>query len=206
MPWLVLLALALGACFLAGFAVRARAQEENGGAVTVERMSHASNVEIERMLRDVETRPLPELKMGAMCYKPAAPAPVTEYVCPACGEKSLYPTENDPWRTPVNDLELLRRNVADAATAAASHGATVSLDETQFCRKCLPDFADSPKAIIVVRLPDESENRTATSSVRDLWILRDFFGGKNVLVGGNESESPLKGCLPRLRELLGLEK
>ena len=47
--------------------------------------------------------------MGAMCYDMCMPPPVTEYVCPVCGEKTLYPVPEGHWSTPLNSLEDLRR-------------------------------------------------------------------------------------------------
>lgn len=204
MPWILLLALMVGALCCAGVAVRAQAQEEGKAPVTVKKVSKASNAEIERMLRAVETGPVPELKMGAMCYAPMPMVSKVEYVCPTCGEKTLYVADaSHPWTLALG-VESLRRAQTAAQEAARLHGVSVALDEKQFCRNCLPGFTNAPQAALVVRLPDGSERRTEAIDVQDLWCLRDFFSGKNVLVGGNDSESPLKGRLPRLRELLGL--
>lgn len=203
MPWLLGMAMVLCGIGLAAFALRANAQAGPGG-VTVEKVSQASNAEIERMLRAVEAGPVPELKMGAMCYAPLPPMTHYEYVCPVCGEKTLFAAEARQNWIPATVIDSLRRARDAAAAAAAKVGAAVALDEKQFCRKCQPGFADVPQAAVVVTLPDGREQRTEAIQLQDLWILRDFFGGKNVLVGGNESESPLKGSLPRLRELLGM--
>ena len=85
MPWLIALILVAGGLCLAGLAMRAQAPDGQG-PVTVAKVSNASNAEIERMLRKIETSPAPEPKMGAMCYRVSMPEPITEYVCPVCGE------------------------------------------------------------------------------------------------------------------------
>ena len=205
MPWLIALVLILGGLCWAGFAVRAQAQEKKA-PVTVEQVSNASSAEIERMLRDVETRPAPEPKMGAMCYKVAMSAPATEYVCPVCGEKTVYPLGEKQWQTPLNGLEDLRSLQAKAQEQAQRRQASVTLDEKQFCRQCLPDFTNTPQAVLVVELPDGREQRTERVGENDLRMLRDFFAGRNVLKGPQDDEEPLKNELPRLRELLGLEE
>ena len=205
MPWLLGMAVVLCGIGLAVFAVRANAQAGPGG-VTAEMVSKASNAEIERMLRTVETGPVPELKLGAMCYAPLPPMTRYEYVCPVCGEKTLYAADAEQSWIPATGIDAMRRARDGAAAAATQAGAAVVLDEKQYCRKCLPELARAPQAAVEVTLPDGHVQRTEAIQLQDLWILRDFFSGKNVLVGGNESESPLKGSLPRLRELLGLEK
>lgn len=203
MPWVIGLAVLLGGVLLAMQAVRAQGGPGEPG-ITVERMVQASNAEIERMLGEVEARPAPEQKMGAMCYEMVMPSPVTEYVCPACGEKTLYPVAKDPWQTPLNHLEDLRRVQAEAQVEAAKRGAAVELDEKAYCRNCGPAVVDVPAAVLVVRTPDGRQARTEVFTADDLRLLRDFFAGKDVKVGPQDDETPLKRSLPRLRNLMGL--
>ena len=202
MPWLIAMLVVCG-IGLTVFAVRANAQEGTGG-VTVEKVSRASNAEIGRMLQQVETAPAPAPKMGAMCYAPLPPVTHYEYICPVCGEKTLYAAGTNQFYGPAATIEAFRRARDAAEAAAAKVGAAVALDEKQYCRKCLPDFTNTPQAAVAVTLPDGHVQRTEAIQLQDLWMLRDFFSGKTVLVGGNDSESPLKHDLPRLRELLGM--
>ena len=202
MPWLIAMLVVCG-IGLTVFAVRANAQEGTGG-VTVEKVSRASNAEIGRMLQQVETAPAPAPKMGAMCYAPLPPVTHYEYICPVCGEKTLYAAGTNQFYVPAATIEAFRRARDAAEAAAAKVGAAVALDEKQYCRKCLPDFTNTPQAAVAVTLPDGHVQRTEAIQLQDLWMLRDFFSGKTVLVGGNDSESPLKHDLPRLRELLGM--
>lgn len=201
MPWISILLLAIGAMLFAGLAAKTHA-EEASPPVTVKRMTRASNEQIERMIDELETQPAPEAKMGAMCYEMAMPTPVTEYVCPECGAKSLYPKLEGEWAMPLNDLETLREAETAAQAAAEELGATVYLDEKQFCRQCQPEFEGTPHAVLVTRLPNGRQKSTEDFTVRDLWILRDFFSGKDVVVGSQAGEKPLKDELPRLRELM----
>jgi hypothetical protein len=203
MPWMIGLAVLLGGLLLAVQAVRAQGWKGEPG-ITVERMVQASNAEIEMMLGQIEARPAPEQKMGAMCYDMCMPSPVTEYVCPACGEKTLYPVAENRWSTPLNHLENLRRLQAEAQAEADKRGASVALDEQAYCRNCGPTFVDVPAAVLVVRMPDGRETRTDVFTEDDLRLLRDFFAGKDVKVGPQDDETPLKRSLPRLRNLMGL--
>lgn len=201
MPWISILLLTLGALLFAGLALRARAAEDQG-PVTVNTMIRASNEQVERMIDRLEARPAPEAKMGAMCYEMVMPTPVTEYICPVCGAKTLYPVEEDQWQTPLNRLEELRAVEKEAQEAAAKLGTIVDLNEQQFCRQCRPDFEGTPRAILITRLPNGRRKEIEDFTVRDLRILRDFFLGKDVVVGARDDEEPLKDQLPRLRELM----
>lgn len=205
MPWMIALILVMAGICFTGFMMRAQAQEGKP-AVTVETVTQASNPEIEQMLREIETRPAPEPKMGAMCYDMAMPSPVTDYVCPICGEKTLYPVAENKWSTPLNNLEELRELQAKAQKAASKREASVTLDETQFCRKCMPGFTNVPQAVLVVSTSEGCEQRTERFSAYDLMMLRDFFSGKAKVIGYTEDQQPLKEYLPRLRELLGLKE
>ena len=202
MPWLIAMVVVCG-LGLTVLAVRANAQEGAGG-VTVEKVTKASNAEIQDMLQKVETAPAPAPKMGAMCYAPLPPVTHYEYVCPVCGEKTLYAAGTNPYYVPAASIVAFRQAREAAQEAATKAGAAVALDEKQYCRKCLPDFTNTPRAALEVTLPDGHVQRTEAIRLQDLWMLRDFFSGKAVLVGGNDSESPLKNDLPRLRELLGM--
>ena len=205
MPWMIGLIVLLGGLVLAVQVVRVHGREAEAG-ITVEGMARASNAEIERMLERIETRPAPEMKMGAMCYDMCMPPPVTEYVCPVCGEKTLYPVLEGDWSTPLNSLEDLRRMQAQSQGEAGKRGASVELDEKAYCRNCQPTAEAHPAAVLVVRLPDGRQTRTEDFTEDDLGLLRDFFAGKDVKVGAQDDEMPLKESLPRLRELLGMAK
>ena len=95
---------------------------------------------------------------------------------------------------------------AQAQGEAGKRGSSVELDEKAYCRNCQPTAEAHPAAVLVVRLPDGSQTRTEDFTEDDLGLLRDFFAGKDVKVGAQDDEMPLKESLPRLRELLGMAK
>jgi hypothetical protein len=90
--------------------------------------------------------------------------------------------------------------------AGTVSGLELSLDETEFCKKCAPD-AETPKLTLVVRYPGEKEpHRTRGVSVNDLKLIREFLAGKKKHTYSNDAEEPLKKHVDRIGELLGLGK
>lgn len=190
----------LGLMCLLGVACSRRPSE--GGAtqtpVTAQSLRSMSRQEVLGMLKTLETRRAPEPKMGAMCYAVAAPPQRAEYVCPKCGEKTLY-TKDDAvfiaW-----EIEACRREFE--ILKDQSH-LSVALDESEYCAHCSP-VATKHQLALVVTYADGSSHTTSPVSRYDLRILRDFLSGRTSFDTLNEGSAPLKGELPRLRELLGI--
>ncbi len=173
----------------------------------------ATRAELAQRLKRLAASPPPaKLAPGAMCYAPHAPDLRFEYVCPTCGERTVYDwlrtgqgrdadrdivctqtTETFP-----HDLTEYRRLIADV------WGIAMSLDESQFCKKCRPDVA-KPKIVLVVKLPGgEQPHRVEDVSRLDLTLLSRFASGSDCADLGAAGERPLKDYLPRIRELLGI--
>lgn len=152
-----------------------------------------------KRLQELSVQPAPtDLKPGAMCYKPAGPPEQTEYVCPACKEKTLY-ANVVVVAVLQRDLEACRRLVKEIK------GLKVELDESRFCRKCHPEVKD-PKLGLVVRYPGQPEpHRVWGVTSDDLRLIAEFLSGKNKHVSANEGETPIKDHLKRLEELLGVK-
>jgi len=156
--------------------------------------------------RLAKSRPPAKLKMGAMCYTPA-PHPLTaDYVCPKCGEKTVYAFDSSDAANRARNydaIEALLQLTACRRGLAAIRGLDAELDESEFCRKCSPK-ASQPRLILVVRYPDGAPpHRFAGVTGEDLVLIREFLSGSRRHVGPNEGDSPLKDSIPRLRELLG---
>ena len=138
--------------------------------------------------------------IGAMCYKVAVTPVRTDYVCPTCGEKTLYAfddTVDDPnafQRTLLaNELESCRRAVQKI------NGFDIELDESQFCKVCSPDI-ESPQLGLVVRHPDKPEpHRVWGVSEIDLTIIKAYADGRI------KKEGMADVCIARLEELLGVK-
>jgi predicted RNA-binding Zn-ribbon protein involved in translation (DUF1610 family) len=158
---------------------------------------HWTKAETSAQLAELSAAPVPtDLNtMGAMCYKPAAPAQRTEYVCPTCGERTVY--SGALASTVERDLASCRRLIASLPLLDAS------LDESQFCRKCSPEVT-APQLTLVVRYVDGAEKRATPVTPEDLVLLREFERGQTKHEGPMGRETPLLEHRARLGELLGL--
>ncbi|MCX7008778.1 MAG: hypothetical protein NTY53_16275 [Kiritimatiellaeota bacterium] len=149
------------------------------------------------MLQRIATAPAPKPVMGAMCYKPAMPPKVAEYICPICGEKTVF-TEREA-RFIQWELTSCRNLLQEIQKVS---GAAVTLDEAACCRKCHPETT-APMLAAVIHFDDGTVRRIAPISAEQLRLLRDFLAGKLAVKGTNDGESPLKARLPELEKLLG---
>jgi hypothetical protein len=173
----------------------------SGISSTAAPLGSGSRAEIEARLKVLARGPAPtELSMGAMCYEMAAPPLRAEYVCPHCGEKTLYAygDEQYPAVSAVDsDLPGCRRLLPDVK------GLTVTLDESAFCHTCSPEITD-PRLVLVVTYPDGTSQRTEGVTPEDVQLLVEFTSGRDKHSGAQDGELPLKDYLPRLEKLLGV--
>lgn len=177
------------------------AAEPGGGKAAAPVTGPLTRVGIEARLRKLAESPPPKkLEMGAMCYKMAAPPERVEYVCPACGHRTLYvESEGLPWavmQAVRGGIEACRRQAGDIG------GLRFTLDEHEFCRKCAPGVKE-PALVLVFRLQNETEDRRFRNvTPEDLRLLREFLTGKDRHQGDNDVETPLRDHVQRLREIL----
>jgi hypothetical protein len=179
------------------------------GTVTVSSGKFLSHQEIQNQLTLIARKPAPKkLAMGAMCYKVAGPPSRIDYVCPTCGEKTLYALEDSSDKTKrdiqwkaisdIQELESLRR------LAQQIKKLDISLDESQFCKHCRPDVIE-PKLGLIVKYPDRPEPHCVWDiSWTDLTMMKAVTEGKLKYKGLNDGEAALKTQQKRLQELLGL--
>ncbi len=151
-----------------------------------------------RLGKLAKTAPKEPLSTGAMCYVTAGPPPTSEYVCPACGSKTLYSDElaaEAQWTVPY-----CRTIILDTAVPF------LHLDESEFCRQCRPDVT-SPTLTLVIQFNDQFEPRRVRGvTPDDLGLLRSFFAGKATHEGEQGREDPLRDHLHRIEELLGVTR
>lgn len=197
--WLLLIVAALGLC---SWAFASAARTTDGGTnvatmVTARQVKGLNRAQLKSLLQRIATTPEPQPVMGAMCYKPAMPPKVAEYICPACGEKTVF-TEKEArfihWELTRcrNLLQEIRPSSADA----------LALDETACCRKCRP-ATSTPSLTLVVHFDDGTTRRITPISAEQLRLLRDFLAGRLAVKGATDGEVPLKAHLPELENLLG---
>jgi hypothetical protein len=170
--------------------------------MTAKKLSELSRSEIQVMLRELANAPVPvpeSQNAGAMCYTVVAPPTRADYVCPECGERTLY--EIDLASTIEWALPAARHNFQQLCEVAVG----AILDESQFCRKCRPEV-DLPQ--LGLKVTYEGNDVQEVSGVRseDLRILHEFFAGMRLHNAGMSGDRPLKEHLPRLQELLGVTR
>jgi hypothetical protein len=153
---------------------------------------------IKEKLESLANSPAPsDLKPGAMCYAAMLERDSAEYVCPKCGERTLY-TNSAGWFV-RRDLPVCR-TIADSIPAI-----NLQLDESQYCKKCCPNI-ETPQLCLTYNLADDA-NETHICGIypNDLKIMKEFMQGKNKHITENDGEVALKEYLPRLRELFGIK-
>ena len=111
-----------------------------------------SREDIMRKLLKLSMTPAPEdLSRGAMCYDMAMPPETAAYICPKCSEKTLY--ERDKFE---NGYEIIEKVLYDIGACREMvkkiKGINVSLDESQYCRKCSPNVTN-PQLCLTTKIP-----------------------------------------------------
>ncbi len=200
MGWLILLAVFVTGAWLCAGAMSSRPAGSSGtnqpvnAAVRSRDMKALNRQQLQKMLRHIATARPPAPKMGAMCYDMGPPPNRAEYVCPTCGEKTLY-TQQQAYRVSW-EVESCRRLLKEIP------GGAVTLDESAWCRKCQPDVKE-PALALRLRFDDGTTRTVEQVNPEQLRLLRDFFAGKLAVKGVEDMETPLKEKLGELEKLLG---
>ncbi len=188
----IILILALFIAVFIGYAGYTSAQENNKPAGSaLDQLSKIDyNQKLEQLppLEDILERPV-----GAMCYKVATPPPRVEYVCPICGEMTLYPEFTS---VPIDNIAYLRTLVKKITKI------DVILDESQLCQKCNPNAEDRVVCLNVKTEKLPEGKRTCNIHEDDINLLYDYSEGHTThtyIVG----TFPIKKFKSRLEELLG---
>ncbi len=189
-----------GVVFLLGCASsKARAQGDDEGAPLTDDQREPTQKDAirERLVTLAETEPPVDLEtIGAECYEVASPPQRAEYVCPVCGERTLY---HDDLAALVEwELASCRRAVETI------EGLDVTLDESRFCRKCSPDVTD-PKLVLEIRYEGEAEPvRVEGVNQHNHDLLSEFLSGSERHTDEYDAETPLKDYIEELEWVLGL--
>lgn len=150
------------------------------------------------LLARLEREEPPQPVFGAMCYEMMAPPMVAEYICPVCGEKTLY----EDYRTEFIEWELQgARRLAESIDEATEF--SITLDETLFCDYCSEGSHQDPALLLRV-VPEEGEEVVSTVSLIELRMLDSFLQGRLYYLTDNDSQEPLQDHADRLREIMGL--
>ncbi|HBX51443.1 MAG: hypothetical protein A2275_14350 [Bacteroidetes bacterium RIFOXYA12_FULL_35_11] len=137
------------------------------------------------------------LEMGAMCYKTAGPPERAEYVCPKCGEKTIYHRNNT--RFIEKEIPACRGLVSKIKDME------ISLDESEYCRKCSPSVTE-PELCIYLRTSDmEKPDHVCGISSDDLNVLSEFLSGSLKVKDNYDYESPLKEKISTIERILKIK-
>lgn len=163
-------------------------------------VGRASRADIERRLKVLSESETPKnLNLGAMCYEVALPPDRAEYVCPVCGEKTLY--TNDYTYTVLQEISSCRNAVAKIKNIE------LRLDESRFCKQCTPDTNVKPSLDLYIRYKGEhQELKTENIYSGDLDLIAELMAGNKKHVGATANEDPLKDYIDRLKELLHIDE
>ena len=154
--------------------------------------------EINFLLARLEKEEAPESVFGAMCYAPMAIPDSAEYICPVCGEKTIYSGGMSAYLQ--HELGAARR-LAESIDSLTDFN--VTLDESAFCDFCSEYGVGS--AVLVLRVTNENGEETENSvSVDDLRMLDSFLRGNLFWVTSNDGHEPLRDHAERMAELLGI--
>jgi hypothetical protein len=157
-----------------------------------------STDDIKSMLENLSKTPVKEkLDPGAMCYAACRPMDTSAYVCPVCGEKTLY----DKY-----ELAILRKDIPKCRSLVKDFPHTLILDEKQFCSKCSPQTRDNPQLCLIVKLSDKPDHETCGISYDGLEILVEFLKGKTIHKTFNDGEVPIQNSIDQISNLLGVKK
>ena len=154
--------------------------------------------QINILLARLEIEEPPEPVRGAMCYEAMAYPLVAEYICPVCGEKTIY---NDS-QTGFIEWELQAcRRIVESLNEYTEFD--ISLDETLFCDFCSDSTDEDPTLLLRVASTDSTETVNSIS-IHDLRILDSFLQGNLYYTTSNDGHQPLQGSADRIKELLGI--
>ena len=173
----------------------------SGISLNSQSLGSLSRAEINLLLARLEFTEPPESVMGAMCYSPRMQPTAAEYICPVCGEKTLY---NFSYAAFIDwELSGCRRLVE---SINLNTDFEVSLDEQLFCDFCSPDSDEENRTVLLRVLYDNGDEIVNAVSIGDLRMLDSFVQGNLYYLTSNDGQQPLKNHADRMRTLLGLEE
>jgi len=170
-------------------------QGQNPGDTIKEKLS--KNLIKEKLQQLAMSEAPTELSFGAMCYEMAMRPTNAHYNCPVCGTKTLY-TQN--YADFVESVIPYCRTLIDSIKYM-----DITLDETQFCKKCGHGKND-PALCITIKYPDDTlQHSVCNIDGEDLKLMNEFIRGKNIHKGERDSEIPMKSEIERLKVLFDIK-
>jgi predicted RNA-binding Zn-ribbon protein involved in translation (DUF1610 family) len=195
----VLLALLVAASLVGAFGLKGgsllrRSPGERPGS---ERLKSMSQREVEKLLARVQSSAVPEELEGAMCYAVMPYTDSAEYLCPVCGEKTVYGSD-DSWL--VSRQIPAARRYMEQITAEAD--LEIRLDERGFCSFC--SGSGESQALVLRVVYEEGDTVSSEVTDFDLQLLAGLFSNQLFYTTSNDGRMPLLPYLDRMRQVLGL--
>lgn len=149
-------------------------------------------------LAEIEKTEVPELRMSsAMCYAMKVDMDSIVHICPVCSNKTIY---SPMTRNGAGEIKYYKR-ILEPLTDF-----DIKLDVSELCKKCYPNLQDRNVKIIIKLEAGKDSIAVKNFNYTDLQVLRDFLLGEIVYTRDNDEEEAMRYYVPRIRELLGLEK
>ncbi|MDD3014396.1 MAG: hypothetical protein PHC34_11895 [Candidatus Gastranaerophilales bacterium] len=154
-----------------------------------------SRVELADKLGQLPPKNFLEEPMGAMCYDTAVPLNRTQFICPICGEMTVYHSSFGDNIEELPTYLLLVRKITKI---------DVKLDDTQFCKKCNPGISSPQYCLLVKYGKNEEAHKTCGITDEDINLLYEFSeGSKDHITSYTRDKRPMTEYKKRLEELLG---
>jgi len=165
-----------------------------------------SKKQIDQKLKHLAETPAPtNLSFGAMCYEMiAVDYDIQEYICPVCGEKTIYKKNKDKEKfvyinSVIWKISSCRREIEKI------NGINIKLDEKQFCNHCSPK-TERPELFLLVNIAGLKDTTIISNfTYMDIRILNEFLNDKLVHKTDNDGETALVNNIDRIKELLGIK-
>lgn len=168
-------------------------------AVTVKKIKSLSRPQLVALLNRLKTTQPPEPRIGALCYETVTIYERVEYICPHCGEKTLYP--RSPEAAQLLNVEELER---EFGIFRKESPLKMEIEENGYCKHC--DSGSKPRGVtLIVTYEDGSIHRCFPFTKTDLNLLKALLTGKLLWDAGDENQFLLSEQIPRLQELLGVK-
>jgi len=150
-----------------------------------------------------KTDPPDDLAFGAMCYEMVGPPNKAIYICPVCGEKTLYKLNDD--YTNQQNMDIIQNGITACRNEIKNiEGIHISLDESQFCKHCNPGI-EEPQLCLLVNIDNEKDTtKVCDINYLDIKLIEEFLNDEKKHKGFFDEESALADHIDRIQELLGV--
>jgi len=157
-------------------------------------LDQLTKIELNNKLKQLPAEPvIKDYPIGAMCYKVAAPPERVEYVCPVCGEMTLYPA----YYSDIDKIPYYRTLVKKIKKI------DVVFDESPLCKKCSPNIKSRELCLIVKYDKNAQPHKTCDINEVDINLLYEYSEGMKEH-SNSFGKVPLINYKNRLEELLGI--